>query len=77
MYIITCYCTPFEDIHLVLEPLGTLLKTYPNDNVVLIDDFNTKSTIYRQRRTDPRERSLITFASNANLEIMNNPDTGS
>lgn len=39
------YCDPFEDIDLVLVPLTTLLGTYPNDNVVLVGDFNAKSMI--------------------------------
>lgn len=59
---------------MVLEPLKTLLKTYPNDNVVFVGDFNTKSTIWGQRPTDPRGLSLILFFSNMNLEIINDPD---
>lgn len=43
--VIKCYCAPSEDIDLVLIPLATLLGTYPNDNVVLVGDFNAKSMI--------------------------------
>lgn len=65
--IITCYCAPFKGIDLILEPLDTLLKTFLKDNVVLVGDFNAKSTIWRQRTTDPRRRSLIAFAWNVKL----------
>lgn len=43
---VTYYFAPAEDIDFVLEPLDTLLKVYPNDKVVLVGDFNAKSTIW-------------------------------
>lgn len=44
--VVMCYCAPSEDIGLVLEPLDPLLNAYPNDNVILVGDFNAKSTIW-------------------------------
>lgn len=43
--VVMCYGAPSEDIDLVLEALDTLLKAYPNNKVILVGDFNAKSTI--------------------------------
>lgn len=65
------YC----DIDLVFEPLGRLLNAYRNNNTILVDDFNEKSTIWWHRPTDLREQSLIALTSNANLEIVNDANS--
>lgn len=73
--VVSCYCAPSEDIDLVFEQVDKLLGTYPDDNVVLVGDLNAKSTIGGKQPIDPRGRSLIVFASNANLAIVNDPDS--
>lgn len=73
--VVTCYCSPSKDIDVLLLPLATVLNKYSNDNVVLVGDYNAKSVIWGERLTDPRGRDLITFASNANIEIVNDQDS--
>lgn len=47
--------------------------TYPNDNIILVGDFNAMSTIREQRPKGHSGKFYIAFASNANLEIAKNP----
>ena len=73
--IITIYCLPSTSVinlnHL-LEELNLQLLKYPSDNVVLMGDFNAKSSLWGQGQTDCRGRMMAAFDSNVDLKIINN-----
>lgn len=73
----TCYCSPNEvdSLALNLSTIRQALTDFDSDHVILVGDFNAKSTLWGQRPTDARGRELITFATTLGFDIVNNPDS--
>ena len=62
--VIASYCSPATYVtymNPILEELSLQLQKYPSDNVVLMGDFNAKSSIWGQRRTDYNGRLVTAF----------------
>ena len=67
---ITNYCLPSTNVtnlNPLLDELNLQLLKYPSDNVVLMCNFNAKSSLWGQGQTDCSGRMVTAFASNADL----------
>lgn len=70
--IVSCYFSPSEDIVLVVTQFTGLVDKYPNDNILVVGEFNVKFSIGRKRPMDPRGEEDISFTVYHDLDIINN-----
>lgn len=71
---INCYFPPQTDtLPLILEIEQFLRQIQPEENVLLVGDFNSKNTIWGGEVTDKRGLELAEFVNRHDLNVLNDP----
>lgn len=75
LLIVNCYAPPSEDIKDTITEIEELFAIHQFDKVLLLGDFNAKSTVWGGQKTDDRGKALSEFLIHRNLYVRN--DAGS
>lgn len=61
MLIINCYAPPREDINDTIQEIEEVLEAVSYERIVVVGDFNAKSTVWGGSKTDDRGKILSEF----------------
>lgn len=71
MLIINCYAPPRDDINDTIQEIEEVLETTSYERIVVLGDFNAKSTVWGGNKTDDRGKTLSEFIISKNWYIQN------
>lgn len=71
MLIINCYAPPRDDINDTIQEIEEVLETASYKRIVVLGDFNAKSTVWGGNKTDDRGKILSEFIISKNWYIQN------
>ncbi|GBN31382.1 hypothetical protein AVEN_12453-1 [Araneus ventricosus] len=72
---ISIYCPPSEELGENINEITTLLLRFPQEKIVILDDFNAKSSIWDPRNTDERENIVHDLINQFDLVVINDRDS--
>ncbi|GBN85862.1 Putative protein in type-1 retrotransposable element R1DM [Araneus ventricosus] len=70
--IINIYCSPSENLDSQILKLETICYRFSNNRIIIMGDFNAKSSAWSPRPTDERGKSILEFVNKMDLFIENN-----
>lgn len=73
--IVTRCSSPSEDIVPIFIQLAGLAGEIPNDKILVVGNFNAKSSIWGVRPMDRRDEEVISFPLHHVIEIINSSDS--
>ncbi|GBO05875.1 hypothetical protein AVEN_44984-1 [Araneus ventricosus] len=73
--IVNVYCSPSENIETSIMKLEMICNRYLNKRIILLGDFNAKSSAWSPRPTDERGRCVLEYVNKLDLFIENNCDS--
>ncbi|GBL74565.1 hypothetical protein AVEN_176507-1 [Araneus ventricosus] len=73
--IVNIYCSPSENLDSQILKLETICNRFPNHRIIIMGDFNAKSSAWSPRPTDERGKSVLEFVNKMDLFIENTGDS--
>ncbi|GBM15701.1 hypothetical protein AVEN_262874-1 [Araneus ventricosus] len=75
-HIIICvYCPPSENLDNSIVKLEAICTRHSNKRIIILGDFNAKSSDWSPRSTDARGRSVLEFINKMDFVIENSSDS--
>lgn len=75
LYFYSVYCSPNDDLSVVMPTLYNLLSNYAHCSNLVLGDFNAKASLWGSPTTDHRGKEVIEFVNVYDLEILNDPES--
>ncbi|GBO13378.1 hypothetical protein AVEN_224433-1 [Araneus ventricosus] len=72
---ISVYCSPSEELGENINEISTLLLSFSQEKIVILGDFNAKSSIWGPRNTDKRGNIVHDLINQFDLVVVNDSDS--
>ncbi|GBM33179.1 hypothetical protein AVEN_83687-1 [Araneus ventricosus] len=74
LFLISVYCPPSDDLGENINEITALLLRFPEEKIIILRDFNAKSSIWGPRNTDKRGNIVRDLISQFDLVVLNDSD---